>query len=49
MLPPNPDDYASPAYYHDLLVWKVATAVIAGPGARGRPVAARALADLLGE
>jgi len=37
------------AYYHNSLVSKVATAVIAGLGAKGYPVAVRALADLLGE
>jgi 3-dehydroquinate dehydratase II len=35
------------AYYHNSYVSKVATAVIAGLGANGYPVAVRALADLL--
>jgi 3-dehydroquinate dehydratase II len=37
------------AYYHNSHVSKVATAVIAGLGARGYPIAIRALSDLLGE
>jgi 3-dehydroquinate dehydratase-2 len=37
------------AYYHNSYVSKVATAVIAGLGASGYPIAVRALADLLGE
>jgi 3-dehydroquinate dehydratase-2 len=37
------------AYYHNSYVSKVATAVIAGLGAKGYPVAVRALADLLGD
>jgi 3-dehydroquinate dehydratase-2 len=37
------------AYYHNSFVSKVATAVIAGLGAKGYPVAVRALADLLGD
>src|SRR5262245_6859364 len=36
-------------YYHHSFVSKVATAVIAGLGAKGYPVAIRALADLLGD
>jgi 3-dehydroquinate dehydratase-2 len=35
------------AYYHNSYVSKVATAVIAGLGAKGYPVAVRALAELL--
>lgn len=34
-------------YYHNSLVSKVATAVIAGLGARGYPVAIRAILDIL--
>jgi 3-dehydroquinate dehydratase-2 len=37
------------AYYHNSYVSKVATAVIAGLGAKGYPIAVRALADLLGD
>ena len=37
------------AIYHKSLVSTVATAVIAGLGARGYPVAVRAILDLLGE
>jgi 3-dehydroquinate dehydratase-2 len=35
------------AYYHNSYVSRVATAVIAGLGAKGYPVAVRALADLM--
>jgi 3-dehydroquinate dehydratase II len=37
------------AVYHSSLVSKVATAVIAGLGARGYPLAVRAVLDLIGE
>lgn len=37
------------AYYHNSYVSKVATAVIAGLGAKGYPIAVSALADLLGD
>jgi len=37
------------AYYHNSYVSKVATAVIAGLGAKGYPIAVRAISDLLGD
>lgn len=37
------------AYYHNSYASKVATAVIAGLGAKGYPISVRALADLLGD